>query len=736
MEERESIRISGTVEHIVYQNDESGFTVLELSHEDELVTVVGEMPGVSEGEQLMITGSYVAHPTFGSQFRADFCERRLPATAGAIYKYLASGAIKGIGPALARRIVDYFGEDTLDIMEKDPLRLCRVKGISQQKAQDISQEFQRIFGIRAVMLFLSKYRIPNSFSVRIWKKWGTRAVDVIKDNPYLLCSGDIGLDFDKADEIARSLGMAPDDQKRIRAAFLFVLRHNLSNGHTCLPALTLAKVTKSLSQADDEALEQALDSLEREEEIVICDCAGRDFVFLPEMYMAETYIAGRLSLILSSHPDMGNDYLGEINELQKKLGITYADLQRKAISMALNNGVFILTGGPGTGKTTTVNGIIRLFEDRGEKVLLAAPTGRAAKRMSELCNRPAKTIHRLLEVDFRNGDSISFKHNERNTLPADVIVVDEMSMVDTLLFQSLLRAMRLGCRLVMVGDTDQLPSVGAGNVLKDLIDADVIPTVHLKEIFRQAAQSLIVTNAHAIVCGEQPDLSSRDRDFFYLPGGDYSSITGTMLDLVSRRLPRQYGFSAVNDIQVLCPSRLGRLGTMELNRLLQDKLNPPAQDKPEVKIYANLFRLGDKVMQIKNNYDIVWKKSDGEDGAGIFNGDIGEICAVDKSSGRVQIWFDDRMAQYSADWLGELELAYAVTVHKSQGNEFPCVILALDAPNKKLYYRNLLYTAVTRAKQLLIIMGDPRSVPAMVQNNRKILRYTNLSGFLMGQVMN
>lgn len=733
MEAKEYIRLTGTVEHIVYQKEESGFTVLELASGGELITVVGEMPGVAEGEQLVLTGSYAAHPTFGSQFRVSLYERQLPATAGAIYKYLAAGAIKGIGPALARRIVDRFGEDTLEIMEKEPLQLCQVKGVSQRKAEEIAREFQRIFGVRAVMLFLAKYQIHSSVCVRVWKKWAADAVDVIRENPYVLCRGDIGLGFDQADGIARSMGVSEDDPRRIEAGLRFVLSHNLGNGHTCLPEETLLSVAQSLLSAQRDALETGLEHLSQQDELILCSCGGRDFVFLPELYAAETYIAGRLSLILSTYPDLGRTYDGQIDALQEQLGIVYESRQRRAVTMALNNGAFILTGGPGTGKTTIINAIIELFEQQGEKVMLAAPTGRAAKRMSELTGRQAKTIHRLLEVDFREGGLPVFKRDERNTLNAGVIIVDEMSMVDTLLFQSLLRAMKLGCRLVMVGDTDQLPSVGAGNVLKDLIEADVIPTVHLQEIFRQAAESLIVTNAHAIVKGEQPDLQTRDKDFFYLAGGGYAAVTETLLDMVQRRLPRQYGFSPMTDIQVLCPSRMGQLGTMELNRQLQQRLNPPSPDKPEVKIFANLFRLGDKVMQIKNNYDIIWEKDDGENGTGIFNGDIGEILLIDKGQGIVKIRYDDRVADYSPDMLSELELAYAVTVHKSQGSEFPCVILSLDAPNRKLYYRNLLYTAVTRAKRLLLIMGNPRSLPAMVANNRKTLRYTNLAGFLIEQ---
>ncbi|WP_312645234.1 ATP-dependent RecD-like DNA helicase [Hydrogenoanaerobacterium sp.] len=732
MQEQELEKLEGTVEYISFHSDDTGFTVLGLAvnNETELVTVVGEMVEISEGEHLSLLGEYAAHPTYGQQFRVSMCEKTLPATANAILKYLSSKSIKGIGPVLANRLVGHFGNTTLDIIEKAPERLTEVKGISPKKAQEIAGDFKRIYGVRMVMMFLSKYNVHPSVCVRVWKKWGGTSVEVLSENPYLLCTGDLGLTFAQADAIAMEMEFPPEHPHRVNAALAFVLRHNLSNGHTCLPEANLLKISTELLGVDRVLVEQCLFEQIDAEELISLEAGGKTLIYLPQLYCAERYISGRLLIARSAFASPDIDYSSQIDSLEQSFSIEYEGLQRKAISAALNSGVFILTGGPGTGKTTTINAIIELFEQMGEKVLLAAPTGRAAKRMAEMTGREAKTIHRLLEVDFKAGDSLTFKRNERNPLDAGVLIIDEMSMVDTLLFESLLRAMRLSCRLVLVGDADQLPSVGAGNVLRDMIDSDVLYTVHLQEIFRQAAQSLIVTNAHQIVRGEHPDLNVRDNDFFFLRGTNFQGITETLVDLIGRRLPKAYGFSPKWDIQVLSPTRKSELGTVELNRRLQQSLNPPAQGKNEFKFGGYVFREGDKIMQIRNNYDIVWEKEDGESGLGIFNGDIGEILQIDKSTRMLLLRFDDKQAEYSFDMANELELGYAITVHKSQGSEFEAVIIPLLHATKNLYYRNLLYTAVTRAKRLLILLGDPNSVYYMVDNNKKTLRYTNLAQFL------
>lgn len=733
MKEQELEKLVGTVEFITYHNDDTGFTVLGLAcqNESELVTVVGELVDISEGEQLSLLGEYVAHPSYGKQFRCSVCQKTLPATVNAILKYLSSRAIKGIGPVLASRLVGHFGAATLEIIEKEPERLTEVRGISPKKAADIAEEFKRVYGVRMVMLFLSKYNIHPSVCVRVWKKWGGESIETLTNNPFLLCMGDIGLGFEQADSIALEMEYPPDHPNRIAAALAFVLRHNLGNGHTCLPEENLLRIAAELLGIDRAQVEQRLYEQVQSEELVQLEAGRRSVVYLPELYCAERYISGRLLIARGAFANPEPvDYHVQIDALEESLSIHYEGLQRKAVAAALNSGVFILTGGPGTGKTTTINAIIELFEQLGEKVLLAAPTGRAAKRMAEMTGREAKTIHRLLEVDFKAGDSLTFKRNERNPLDAGVLIIDEMSMVDTLLFESLLRAMRLSCRLVMVGDADQLPSVGSGNVLRDLIDSDVLYTVHLQEIFRQAAQSLIVTNAHQVVRGEHPDLSKRDSDFFYLRGNYPAEIVDTLVDLIGRRLPKAYAFSPKWDIQVLSPTRKGELGTMELNRRLQQSLNPPSPEKNEFKFGGYLFREGDKIMQIRNNYDIVWGKEDGESGLGIFNGDIGEILQVDKGTRMLRLRFDDKQAEYSFDMANELELGYAITVHKSQGSEFEAVIIPLLHATRNLYYRNLLYTAVTRARRLLILIGSAESIFYMVDNNKKTLRYTNLAQFL------
>ena len=737
MDRQQAEVLEGTVEDIVFHNEDTGFTVMEVAAGEALITVVGEAMGIQPGEELRLTGRYVSHPTYGTQFKAAVIERTIPATSGAILKYLSGGAIRGIGPALARRIVDAFGDDTLTIMEKEPQRLAEVRGITPKKAAEIAEEYARIFGIRAVMLFLSRYGIDAAVSIRVWKKWGAYAPSEIEKDPYILCARDIGVSFEKADEIARQLGFAPDSPERLCGGILYVLRHNTGNGHCCLPYEKLVKVSARMLEAEPEQMDDPLTMLAEREDIISDTVDGTVFIYLPEMYEAETYCAGRLMTALaSSPPEAVRDYSREIDALEKKLGIRYASLQRKAIQAALGQSVVILTGGPGTGKTTALCGMIDLLEQEGLKVGLAAPTGRAAKRMTELTGRDAKTIHRLLEVDFgeENG-RVKFRRNSRTPLPYDAVIVDEMSMVDIEIFASLMQALRLGSKLIMVGDPDQLPSVGPGNVLRDLIDSDVIPVIHLTEVFRQAAESLIVTSAHAIVAGEMPDLTVRDNDFFFLQKSSSEAVLQTVVDLCARRLPASYGYSPVRDIQVISPTRLGACGTAELCRKLQEVLNPQDGRKTEQKFGPGVFREGDKVMQIRNNYDIVYTRDDGEQGVGVYNGDIGTIEMIDRPSRSLHVRYDDRVAEYTFDMLDQLELAYAVTVHKSQGSEFDAVVMPVSGSRSKLFYRNLLYTAGTRAKKLLILVGQASAVAEMVHNDRKTLRYTNLGKFLREAVL-
>ena len=724
------ISIEGTVSEVVYMSPETGFAVIEVETDEELLPVVGELYGVSEGEELRLTGSYSNHPKFGRQFKAMAYERRMPATAAAVRKFLSSGAVKGIGAVLASRIVDTFGDDTMTILEETPGRLTEVKGISPKKADAIIKELGQMFGMRSAMNFLSSYGLTPAEGVRAWKKWGPITVDVVKDNPYLLCDEEIGVEFKRADEIALSVGIEADSGKRLFGAAFHVLRHNLKNGHTCLARQTVVQLVMRLTGVEEAAIEADIDQRIEEEELFSVQ-KNREFLFLPSMYNAERYIAMRLSMMLQNRFFVSRNIDEMIDRTEAEKGIHYESLQREAIREALQKSMLILTGGPGTGKTTTLNAIIDLLEDEGLSIAIAAPTGRAAKRVSEVTGRDAKTIHRLLEVDFGSSEVTTFVHNEQHPLKADAVVIDEMSMVDTTLFESLLRGCRMGCKLILVGDSDQLPSVGPGNVLRDLIDSGCIPTVELKQVFRQAAESRIVTNAHRIVAGEYPDLKTKDNDFFFLRRQSAAAVLSTVTELVAKRLPASYGYSPLEDIQVLTPQRKGDLGVGALNESLQAALNPPQKGKREYKSTFATFREGDKVLQTRNNYDIEWEKpGTGEKGMGIYNGDIGIIQRIDLVGGTMEIDFDGRRCEYTLEMAPELDLAYAVTVHKSQGSEYSAVVLPIFGGYDKLYFRNLLYTAVTRARKLLIIVGSESRVYQMVDNNRKMLRYTGLKWFL------
>ncbi len=724
-------RIEGVVENVVFRSEASGFTVLEVAlGEDRLVTVVGELPMIDVGEEICATGSYTSHPTYGQQFKALAVERKLPATAGAIFRYLSGGAIHGIGPVIARRMVDAFGDDTLSVIEESPSKLSQIRGISAQKAEDIGIEYKRISGVRSAMLFLSKFGIGAAMSISVWKRFGQATQQEVTKDPYLLCNEDIGLGFPAADSMAETLGISTDAVCRMRGGINFVLCHNLSNGHSCLPEGKLAMAASSLLELDKDKLQEEIAAMCGDGYLLSDGFGGTRYIYLPQYYNAETYVAGRIKMMLQLANPGQSAADGEIDALEKELGIHYASLQRKAISAAVTGNLLILTGGPGTGKTTALNGIIHLCERRKLRVALAAPTGRAAKRISEISGREAKTIHRLLEVDFGDDRGFpKFKRNDKNPLPYDVVIIDEMSMVDLRLFEALIRAVRLGSTLIMVGDPDQLPPVGAGNLLGELIASGMIETVHLNEVFRQAAESQIVMAAHQIVSGQVPDLTRKNSDLFFMPRSSIEQAMQTVVELVKDRLPAAYQFNPMQDIQVISPSRQGGIGTTELNRMLQAALNPPSPQKVDYQA-ATLFREGDKVMQIKNNYDIPWTRDEGDEGAGIFNGDIGLIDLIDRPSRSVLVRFDDRIAQYTFDNLDELELAYAITVHKSQGSEFDAVIIPAMGYHQKLHYRNLLYTGVTRAKKLLIIVGQIQTVARMVENNRKALRYTNLSAML------
>ena len=725
------LELCGSVETVVYHNDKNQYTVLEMNAGNENVTVVGAFPFVSVGEELHVYGKWSSHPSFGDQFKAEAFERSRPATTAAMLKYLSSGAVKGIGPATARRIIETFGGKALEIIENEPERLAQIKGITREKALEINTELKRVYGIRELMAFLGAYGVRPEEAVLVWKQFGEGSVGCIQEDPYCLCGDGLDISFSIADSIAESMEKPRNDDGRVQAGVLYVLRHNLNNGHTCLPADKLCQAAQRLLGVELSDVQDALLLLCEHYQTVCVNFDGRDFIFLKKQYQSEEYISRRMQGMLQMPPQSICGAENMIADVERTQGIAYAEKQRDAIRAALDKGILILTGGPGTGKTTTLNAIIRILKEMGERVFLAAPTGRAAKRMSELTGEEAKTIHRMLQVDWDEQDNPVFTRNERNPLECDCLVIDELSMVDSYVFESVLRALPISCRLILVGDSDQLPSVGAGNVLGDLVASGLFPTVQLKEIFRQSMASLIVMNAHQIVEGKMPDLSRRDSDFFFMPVAEPEDAAKLIVSLCSQRLPKSYGYSSVSDIQVLCPGRKGELGTAELNKLLREAINPPSKDKTEVKINGTLFRLGDKVMQVRNDYNLPWTKEDDTSGEGVFNGDMGVVTEIDRPGGVLRVQIDDKEVLYDFEHASnELEPAYAVTVHKSQGNEFTAVVIPVLKPPMQLCYRNLLYTAVTRAKKLLILVGTRGTIEAMVENDRKTRRYTGLGRFL------
>lgn len=739
MAEKKLSNLEGCVDSVIYKNKDNGFAVLVLDAGGEPVTVVGEIGAVEEGEDLKLIGKYIDHPKFGLQFKAHLCERALPKSAASIQKYLASGVIKGIGPVIAKKIVQEFGDKTLEIFDKTPDKLLEIEGITPKKLDKIMENYKQIFGIRSLMIFMSKNEVPATFGVRAWKRWETAAQEVIKSNPYSLCGYGIELPFSEAERVADSLSLPRDSIDRIRAGISWVLSENAKQGHTCLPKDKLADVSTKFLDIDFKTFSNVLMQEVEEKNLYIYNKNNRQFVMLNEYYQAEDYISRRLKIMRDISFDNNIDFSNVIDIAEEQFDIAYEEIQRKAINMALSNGFLVLTGGPGTGKTTTLNGIISLFQQQGLNVMIAAPTGKAAKRISELTGFGAKTIHRLLEVEFSDGDRPRFKHNENNQLDCEVMIVDEMSMVDTLLFDALLKALPFTCHLVMVGDCDQLPSVGAGNILNDIIKSKIVPTIQLKEVFRQSQESKIVTNAHKIVSGVIPDLTDKTSDFFFFQRLEYPELQNLVVDLMKNRLPQAYGYDTVNDIQVLSPTRKGPTGTIELNKRIQYDINPKSKDKSEIKSFLYTYRVGDKVMQTRNNYDITWKRFDDEgetveSGAGVFNGDIGIITNINKILGVVTIDFDGRIYKFNQAMLEHIELAYVITVHKSQGSEFDVVILTVFGGYDKLYYRNLLYTAVTRAKKMLIIIGSTNRVEFMINNNRRSNRYTTLLNMLCEDV--
>lgn len=724
------LRLTGSIEHVIYANEDNGFAICDLGTESgDLITITGTLPYVGEGDSVTVYGKWVHNPKYGRQFRVETCERQMPADANSMLRYLASGAIKGIGPKIAQRIVDEFGDETFDVIEHHPEWLANVSGISRKSAKSIGADFAEKAGIRSAMMFFRDF-FGAAATVRIYKRYGGNAVELAKKNPYRLCEEIEGIGFERADRMARDLGLATDSEDRICSGICYLLSSNAqANGHVCLPRDKTVQGAARLLGVDETAVNDALELLLAQEKVHAERLGGIELLYDKKQYENEKYIATKLLLLDRVCPAMETANIGAfIDREQAETGVRYADLQRRAISDALENGVMLLTGGPGTGKTTVVRALLHIFSSMGLKIALTAPTGRAAKRLSESTSCEARTIHRLLEYGGEeSGGRGRFMRDESNLLEENVLIVDEASMVDSLLMGALLRAVKPGSRLVLIGDADQLPSVGAGNVLRDLIDSGRFATVRLTEIFRQAQKSLIVTNAHAINRGELPRLDVKDNDFFFMPRSEDASITTTVAQLCGIRLPRTYGAMATTGTQVIVPSRKGEAGTEHLNVVLQATLNPPSPEKREHRFREITYREGDRVMQVRNNYDMEWERDNGMTGAGIFNGDVGVIESIDPTDGNMRIRFEDRTVTYEFSLLEDLEPAYAVTVHKSQGCEYPIVILPLGNVPPMLRSRNLLYTAVTRAQCIVIVVGREDVLADMVRSNRQTMRYTGLS---------
>ena len=730
-EEKRDPDIVGTIEDVVYHNPANDYAVLELIDDrtGKLVTAVGTVPYAAAGEQMRLWGIWKEHTDYGRQLLIESYERALPTEGNDLLRYLSSGAIKGVGPSTALKIVNRFGLETFDVIEKHPEWLTDIPGITRKKAAAIATSFQEQAGLRELMTICAG-RVGSAVVTRAFREWGRGAAGLLRSDPYRLCRDGFGVSFARADEIAASLGVSPEAEVRVRAGISYVLSYNASvNGHTCLPYGKLVAAAADTLGLNEEQITTALDAMIREERAALHLIQGQKMVFSAENDKAEENVAQTL-LSLSRHAvtlDRQN-LVGMIRRMETEWGIEYAPAQREAIGQALSNGVMILTGGPGTGKTTVIRALIRIFDMLDMDTVLAAPTGRAAKRMSEATVHEAKTLHRLLEM-MRDKDILTphFARNREHPLDAMVVIVDECSMIDLPLMNALCNAMRRGSRLILVGDADQLPAVGCGNILGDLIASGVFPTVRLTEIFRQAQESLIVTNAHRILKGEMPILDRKDSDFFFLGRAREEAIPATVEELLAVRLPRAYGKEAAEGIQVITPTHRGVSGTENLNLRLQERLNPPAKGKAEIRAHGVTFRVGDKVMQVKNRYDVEWKRGD-QSGTGVFNGDLGVILAVDKTDDAVtvSISFDGRVAEYDPPMLEEVEHAYAVTVHKSQGSEYPTVVLPICSCGALLQTRNLLYTAMTRAKERLILVGREEILRQMVENVRKTERYTGL----------
>lgn len=724
------IMIDGTVETVIYENKENGYTVCDVASAGQLITMTGYMPNLTEGERIEAHGDWVTHVEYGDQFKVEYYERHMPSNESEIEKYLASGLLPGIGKATAKKIVKEFGEDALNVIENDHRQLMKISGLTAAKVDEIYKKYVELIGVRDVIMFFQQFGLKTSSAVRAYKAFGSQTVALVRANPYMMVGSVDGVTFASADSMAEKLGFDKKSYERVSCGIKFLLRQiGYLNGHTYLPRQTVSGNAAQNLEIENETAENVLSEMILKDELIEKNFGEYNAVYLAEFYYAEKRVAERLLEMSAAVFETDSNTIDKmVEEVERKNGIMLAEAQLEAVRCVFENSAMVITGGPGTGKTTIIKTIIELMEQSGKRVMLTAPTGRAAKRMTEVCGLEAKTIHRLLEITpGENEVGNRFAKNENNKLDCDVLIVDEMSMVDILLMDSLLAALSRGARIVMVGDSDQLPSVGAGNVLKDIIESDSVACIKLNEIFRQARESMIVVNAHKINHGEMPLLNDADNDFFLVTREDPMEIPETIADLCARRLPRRYGFDGIGQIQVLTPTRKSPIGVTNMNAVLQDRLNPPSPDKTEYITGKCVYRIGDKVMQIKNNYQMEWERVDGsERGVGVFNGDVGFIADISKSAQKMTVIFDDRAVIYDFLLLDELELAYAATVHKSQGSEFDAVIMPMCETHRLLMTRNLLYTAITRAKKLVVLVGREDVIRCYVDNDNIQKRYSGL----------
>lgn len=724
--------IQGTVDEIVFQNSENGYVVAKVKSGSEKITIVGVIPYITEGQNLRMTGQWVIHPQFGQQFKVEACEETLPATLVGIERYLSSGIITGIGPVTAKKIVEKFGEQTFEILENDISRLKEIEGIGEKKIEIIYESYYKQREVKSIMVFLQSYGVTPNQCMKIYKRFGSDSISVVKNNPYILTEEVSGIGFKTADKIARSLGVEINSPYRIQSGIKFIINEFCALGNTYMPLDKLLKEGIAILCVSGEDVEKGVIESALEGKIKVETIDGVDCVFTLPYYYCELSVTKKiLTLVFEKYDKLNIDVDREIENFETRNNINFAESQKEAIRGIIENGVEIITGGPGTGKTTIINCIIELFEGAGLNVVMGAPTGRAAKRMSEATGREAKTIHRLLELGYSDDEDTAFLKDEESPLECDVIIIDEASMVDIMLMNSLLKAVSLGTRVIIVGDVDQLPSVGPGNVLRDLIESKCVKVVKLKDIFRQSKESLIIVNAHRINNGEMPLLNEKNKDFYFIREDDPNCILTTLIELINKRLPGfNKSWNKLQHIQILSPMRKGILGVHNLNIELQKILNPEDKNKKEKKFRDITFRIGDKVMQTKNNYSLKWTRIAGKgenEGIGVFNGDVGFIESIDEESNTLKVVFEEeRMVIYDFIYLDELDLAYAVTIHKSQGSEFPVVIIPSFMGPPMLMNKNLLYTGITRAKQMVVVVGSIKAMHFMINNNRSFERYSSL----------